>query len=113
MSIKENIGQTFRSIRDEFKQFDRSDKILDIISLTGVILFLISFISVYISGKFNAINIVFILYPMAVAGLAITFRMKKREKPETIPTLFKEWVSIFITLTVIVIIVIIITIIIS
>ena len=46
----------------------------------------------FLNKHFNAVNIVFILYPLAVAGLAAAIRMKKRDKPEEAHKLFKEWI---------------------
>jgi len=94
MSIRENIGKTITSAKDEYGKVDFGDKILDLISLVGAVLFIISLISVFVSSKFNAMNIVFILYPLAVGGIAAALRMKKREKPEEGGNIFKEWVWI-------------------
>ena len=94
MSIRENIGKTLTSAKDEYGKVDFGDKILDLISIVGAVLFLISFISVFISSKWNVVNIVFILYPLSVGGVAASLRMKKREKPEETGNIFKEWLWI-------------------
>ena len=108
MSIRQTIQETFRGIKEEYSKVEFSDKILDLISIVSLLLFFVSLISVFVSGKFNTINIVFIVYPLIVSGMSIATRMKRREKPETTPDLFKEWLWIFGTITVIALIVIII-----
>lgn len=108
MSSRQSIGETLRSVRQEMGKVEFSDKILDLISIVGVGLFIVSFISVFVSSKFNAVNIVFMLYPLAVGGLAAAFRMKKRDKPEEIPKMFREWLIIMGAITVLCILVIII-----
>ena len=108
MSSRQNIGETLRSIRKEVGQFEFSDKVLDLISIIGVVLFIISFISIFLTDKFNIVNIVFMLYPLAVGGLAAAFRMKRRDKPEETENMFKEWLIIMGTITVISILIIII-----
>ncbi|MHA2256319.1 MAG: hypothetical protein ACXAAM_09615 [Candidatus Heimdallarchaeaceae archaeon] len=91
MSSRQNIGESFRSIRKEIGKFEFSDKI-----------------SVFLSDKFNIVNIVFMLYPLAVGGLAAAFRMKRRDKPEETPKMFREWLIVMGSITAIGIIVIII-----
>jgi len=110
---KQSFGDTLRTIGKEIKEFELSDKILDLIAIVGAALFIVSFISVYLSDNFNTINIFFILYPLAVSGLAAAFRTRKIEKPEDKVKLFKEWLIIMGTITVIGIIVIIIALIIT
>ncbi|MCG3220821.1 MAG: hypothetical protein H7641_05515, partial [Candidatus Heimdallarchaeota archaeon] len=95
----QNIGETLRSVRREIRKFEFSDKVLDLISIIGVVLFMISFISVFLSKKFNIVNIVFMLYPLAVGGLAAAFRMKRRDKPEETPKMFREWLIIMGSIT--------------
>ena len=100
MSMRQTIGNTFKSIRDEYKKVDFGDKILDLISIIGSALFIVAFISVFLGDKaFNAVNIVFLLYPLGLAGIAASFRMRKRDKPEDAGKMFKEWVWIMGTLT--------------
>ncbi|MCE7742790.1 MAG: hypothetical protein GOP50_10075 [Candidatus Heimdallarchaeota archaeon] len=99
MSIRENIGKTISSAKDEYGKVDFGDKILDLISLVGAALFLVSLVSVFVSSTFNAMNIVFILYPLAVGGIAAALRMKKREKPEEAGNIFKEWIWIMSSIT--------------
>jgi hypothetical protein len=94
MSGRQSIGETLRSVRKEMSKFEFSDKILDLISIVGVTLFIISFISIFLTDKFNIVNIVFMLYPLAVGGLAAAFRMKRRDKPEDTQKMFKEWLII-------------------
>ena len=108
MSSRQSIGETFRSVRQEIKKVEFSDKILDLISIIGVVLFIVSFISVFLTNKFNIVNIVFLLYPLAVGGLAAAFRMKRRDKPEDTPKMFREWLIIMGVITVIAILMIII-----
>ena len=107
MSIRQNIVKTFKTVKEEYGKVDFGDKLLDLISIFGIVLFLAAFISVFLSRVFNAVNIVFMLYPLGLAGIASSFRMKKRDRPEDAEKLFKEWVWIFGTITVISIIVII------
>ncbi len=107
MSIRENIGKTISSAKGEYGKIDFGDKILDLISLVGTVLFLISMISVFISSKFNVINIIFVLYPLTVGGIAAALRMKKREKPEEAGNIFKEWIWIMGGITTICLIIII------
>jgi hypothetical protein len=109
MSIRENIGKTISSAREEYGKLDLGDKLLDLISITGAILFLVALISVFVSSKFNSMNIVFIIYPLAVGGIAASLRMKKREKPEEAGNIFKEWVWIMSGITVIALLIIILT----
>jgi hypothetical protein len=99
MSSRQSIGETLRSVRQEIKKVEFSDKILDLISIVGVALFIISFISVFLSEKFNIVNIVFLLYPLAVGGLAAAFRMKRRDKPEDTPKMFREWLIVMSIIT--------------
>ncbi len=106
MNIRQNVVKTLKTVKEEYGKVDFEDKILDLISIVGIVLFLISFVSVFLSKIFNAVNIVFILYPLGLAGIAASFRMKKRDKPEEAEKLFKEWVWIFGTITVIGIIII-------
>ncbi|MCG3260693.1 MAG: hypothetical protein H7644_13155 [Candidatus Heimdallarchaeota archaeon] len=107
MSIRQNVVKTLKTVKEEYGKVDFGDKLLDLISIVGIVLFLASFISVFLSRVFNAVNIVFMLYPLGLAGIAASFRMKKRDKPEEAEKLFKEWVWIFGTFTVISIIIII------
>lgn len=101
MNIRQNVVKTLKTVKEEYGKVDFGDKILDLISIVGLVLFLVSFVSVFLSRIFNAVNIVFILYPLGLAGIAASFRMKKRDKPEEAEKLFKEWVWIFGTITVI------------
>ncbi|MCE7748744.1 MAG: hypothetical protein GPJ51_10120 [Candidatus Heimdallarchaeota archaeon] len=101
MNIRQNVVKTLKTVKEEYGKVDFGDKILDLISIVGIVLFLVSFVSVFLSRIFNAVNIVFILYPLGLAGIAASFRMKKRDKPEEAEKLFKEWVWIFGTITVI------------
>lgn len=107
MNIRQNVVKTLKTVKEEYGKVDFGDKILDLISIVGIVLFLVSFVSVFLSRIFNAVNIVFILYPLGLAGIAASFRMKKRDKPEETGKLFKEWVWIFGTITVISVIIII------
>ena len=113
MSVKQTIRDTFSNIKKEYGKIEFSDKILDLISITGFALFIVSLIAVYLSGKFNVVNIVFILYPMFVSGVSAFTRMRKREDPASVAKLFKDWIWIMGTFTVIAIIVIIIGVIIA
>ena len=90
-SMRKNIKNTLSSAKEEYGKLDLGDKILDLISIVGAILFIVAFISVFLSSKWNVINIIFIIYPLAVGGMAAALRMKKREKPEEAENLFKEW----------------------
>ena len=108
MSIRQTIGKTFKTIKDEYGKTEFGDKILDLISIVGAVLFIISFIVIFLGDKaFNAVNIVFMLYPLGLAGIASSFRMKKRDKPEEAGKMFKEWTWIMGTLTLISVLVII------
>ncbi len=108
MSIRQTIGKTFKSIREEYGKTEFGDKILDLISITGAVLFVVSFISVWLGDKaFNAVNIVFMLYPLGLAGIASSFRMKRRDKPEDTGKMFKEWTWIMGILTLICVIIVI------
>lgn len=107
MSLRQNLGETFRNIRKEYAKTEFSDKMLDLISIAGVVLFLVAFLSVFISEKFNVVNIVFIIYPLGIAGVSAAFRMRKRDRPEDNEKLFRDWILIISTFTVIAIIVII------
>ncbi len=113
MSIRENIGKTISSVKEEYGKIDFGDKILDLISIVGVVIFLISLVSVFLSARFNAVNIVFLLYPLAVGGVAAALRMKKREKPEEAGNIFKEWAWIMGGITAIAIIIIILAIVLA
>ena len=107
MSLRQNIGETFRTIRKEYAKTEFNDKLLDLISISGVVLFLIAFFSVFISSKFNVVNIVFMIYPLGLAGVSTSFRMRKRDRPEENEKLFKDWIWIVSTFTIIAVIVII------
>lgn len=107
MSIRESIGKTFKSAKEDYGKLDLGDKILDFISIAGAVLFLVSFVSVFANSAFNAVNIVFLLYPLAVGGIATALRMKKREKPEEAEGLFKEWIWIISVITAISVLIII------
>jgi len=113
MSVRQTIRDTFSNIRKEYGKIEFSDKILDLISITCFALFIVSLITVFLSGKFNVVNIVFVLYPLFVSGLASFTRMRKREDPASVNKLFKDWIWIMVTISVIVVIVIIIGIIIA
>ena len=104
MSLRQNIGETFRTIRKEYAKTEFSEKILDLISISGVVLFLIAFLAVFFSSKFNVANIIFLLYPLGIAGVSAAFRMRKRDRPEDNEKLFKDWIWIIGTFTVIAII---------
>lgn len=108
MSIRETLGETFRSIKKEYKKVDSVDKILDVISLTGLVLFFISLLSVFIGKNFNSLNIPLIIYPLGIGGIATALRMKKRDNQEDVGSLFKEWLIITGTLTAIIIVILII-----
>ena len=99
MGILQSIGKTFKTIRQEYGKVDLGDKVLDLISVVGAVLFIVAFISVFLNKVFNPVNIVFLLYPLGVAGVAASFRMKKRDKPEEADKMFKDWVWIMGTLT--------------
>ncbi len=113
MSVRQTIRDTLSNIRKEYGKIEFSDKILDLISITGLALFIVSLITVYLSGKFNVVNIVFMLYPLIVSGVAAFTRMRKREDSTSVEKLFKDWIWIMGTITVIAIIVIIIGVIIA
>ena len=100
MSILQTIGKTFKTIKEEYGKTEFGDKILDMISIVGAVLFIVSFVIVFIGDRaFNAINIVFFLYPLGLAGVAASFRMKKRDNPDSADKMFKEWIWIMGTLT--------------
>ena len=107
MSLRQSIGETFRTIRKEYAKTEFSDKVLDVISISGVVLFLVAFLSVFISEKFNVVNIVFLLYPLGIAGVSASFRMRKRDRPEDNEKLFRDWIIIISTFTVIALLVVI------
>ncbi len=107
MSVRQNIRDTLSNIKKEYGKIEFSDKILDLISLTSFALFIVSLVAVFLSGKFNVVNIVFTLYPMVVSGVAAFTRMRKREDPSSVTKLFKDWVWIMGTITIIALIVII------
>ncbi len=113
MSVRQTIRDTLSNIRKEYGKIEFSDKILDLISITCFALFIVSLVTVFLSGKFNVVNIVFMLYPMLVSGLAAFTRMRKREDPASVAKLFSDWVWIMGTISVIALIVIIIGIIIA
>ncbi|MFW9853067.1 MAG: hypothetical protein ACFFDS_08995 [Candidatus Thorarchaeota archaeon] len=99
MSLRQTIEETFKSIKNEFKKFEFSDVVLDLIAIAGFVLFLVALVSVFLASKFNTVNIVFILYPLGVAGSAAAFRMRRREKPEETPKLFRDWLIVIGTMT--------------
>lgn len=107
MSLRDNLGSTFRSVKEEFKKFEFSDIVLDLIAIIGFVLFLVALVSVFLSSKFNTVNIIFILYPLGVAGTAAAFRMRRREKPEETPKLFKDWIIIIGSMTAIAVLILI------
>ncbi|MBY9000518.1 MAG: hypothetical protein KGD64_06355 [Candidatus Heimdallarchaeota archaeon] len=113
MSVRQTIRDTLSNIRKEYGKIEFSDKILDLISITSFALFIVSLVTVFLSGKINPINVVFTLYPLVVSGIAAATRMRKRENPESVPKLFKEWLWIIGTITVISLIIIIIAVIIA
>lgn len=113
MSVKQTIRKTFNNIKKEYGKIEFTDKILDLISIIGFVLFIVSLITVYLSGKFNVVNIVFILYPMIISGMAAATRMRKREDPASVTKLFKDWIWVMSTITVIAVIVIIVGLIIA
>lgn len=113
MSVRQTIRDTLTDIRREYGKIEFSDKILDLISLTSFALFIVSLVAVFLSGKFNVVNIVFILYPMIVSGVAAFTRMRKREDPASVNKLFRDWIWIMGTITVIASIVIIVGVIIA
>lgn len=94
MSVRQTFRRTIRSLIQEYKNVEFSDKVLDIISLLGLLFFLISLFSTYLISGFNVINVIFVMYPLGIAGLAATFRMKRRDDPEKTEGLFKEWLII-------------------
>ena len=108
MSIRETLRETFSAIKKEYSKVDSADKILDVISITGLILFFISLFSVFIGSNFNSLNIPLLLFPLGIGGIATALRMKKRDNPEESGSLFKEWLILTGTLTAIIIIIIII-----
>lgn len=103
MSFRESLRETFSAIRKEYNKVDSVDKILDVISLTGFVLFFIALISVFIGSNFNSLNIPLLLYPLGIGGIATALRMKKRDNPEESGSLFKEWLIITGALTAIII----------
>jgi len=107
MSLRENLGDTFRSIKKEFKKFEFSDIVLDLIAIAGFVLFLVALISVFLTKRWNTANIVFMLYPLGVAGTAAAFRMRRREKPEDTPKLFRDWIITISSMTAIAVIILI------
>jgi hypothetical protein len=96
---RQSFGETIRTIGKEIKEFEWSDRILDLIAIVGAVLFIISFFSVYLGDNFNSINIFFILYPLAVSGLAAAFRTKILEKPEDKAKMFRDWLIIMGAIT--------------
>jgi len=107
MSIRENLGKTISSAKEEYGKLEFGDKMLDLISIVGAVLFIVSFVSVFLSSKWNVVNIIFIIYPLAVGGIAAALRMKKRERPEEAGNIFKEWLWIIGGITLIALIIII------
>lgn len=107
MSTRGNFGDAIRLIRKDYAKTESSDKLLDLISIVGTILFIASFLAVFITEKFNVVNIVFMLYPLGIAGVSAAFRMKKRDKPEENEKLLREWILIMGTFTGIAILIII------
>jgi len=94
MSLRSDVGNLLKTLKDEYHKVEFSDKILDIVSVTGVILFLIGLFAVDLQHQFNILNIIFIMYPLFIGGTAATFRMKRRDKQEDTPKLLKEWLTI-------------------
>ena len=113
MSVRQTIRDTLGNIKKEYGKIEFTDKILDLISIVGFALFIISLVTVYLSGLFNVVNIVFVLYPLLVSGISAATRMRKRENPESVPRLLKDWIWIMSTTTAIALIVIIIGLIIA
>lgn len=111
MSMRESIVKTFKEIRDEYREVETADKIFDIISLVGIVLFFVSALLMSLNNKINPINIAFSIYPLAIAGTstAIRMKLKKITDEEEASKIFKEYVTIIGLLTVLVLIVIIFT----
>lgn len=102
MSTRRSFKETIRILYQEYKNVEFSDRILDLISVLGIVFFVISLFSINLFSTFNVINIVFALYPLGLAGIAASFRMKRRDKPEETEHLFKEWLAVNIILLVII-----------
>ncbi|MHA1865640.1 MAG: hypothetical protein ACTSWZ_03955 [Candidatus Heimdallarchaeaceae archaeon] len=112
MSMRESIVKTFKEIRDEYREVETADKIFDLISLVGIVLFFVSALLMSLNNKINPINIAFSIYPLAIAGISTAIRMKVKKvtDEEEAAKIFKEYVTIIGFLTVLVLIVIILTI---
>ena len=113
MSVRQTIRDTLSNIRKEYAKIEFSDKMLDLLSIVSFSLFIVSLVTVFLSGRFNAVNVVFMLYPLIVSGIAAATRMRKRENPESVDKLFKDWIWIMGTITVIALIIIIVALIIA
>ncbi|MHA1416632.1 MAG: hypothetical protein ACTSRR_10285, partial [Candidatus Heimdallarchaeaceae archaeon] len=70
MSMRESIVKTLKEIKDEYREVETTDKILDLISLVGIVLFFVSALVMSLNNKINPINIAFSIYPLAIAGTA-------------------------------------------
>lgn len=113
MSFRDNVEKIFQTMKEGYQEVDKTDKILDLISISGVMLFIIAFIFLYVGDKINAINITMTIYPLALGGIAAGLRMKKRDNPKAADKLLKEWVIITSGMTVVSVITIIVTLIIG
>jgi len=111
MSMRESIVKTLKEIKDEYREVETTDKILDLISLVGIVLFFVSALVMSLNNKVNPINIAFSIYPLAIAGTATAIRMKLKKitNEEESSKVFREYVTIVGLLTVLVLIVVLIT----
>jgi len=114
MSMRESIVKTLKEIKDEYREVETTDKILDLISLVGIVLFFVSALVMSLNNKINPINIAFSIYPLAIAGTATAMRMKLKKitNEEESSRVFREFVTIIGLLTALVLVVIIFTVII-
>ena len=94
MSLRGEFANMWETLKEEYKKVEFSDKILDLVSIAGVVLFLAGLVILDLQHQFNVINIIFIMYPLFLSGMTAAFRMKRRDKPEETPKLLKEWLII-------------------
>ncbi|MDH5402971.1 MAG: hypothetical protein OEZ01_12450 [Candidatus Heimdallarchaeota archaeon] len=93
MSFKETVKKDFTLMKGEWNKMHPALKSLDLISLAGVLLFGISFLTVSIFDVAQTeSNMGFMMYPIFIAGFTQLYRVKLAENKEDKAVLRRNYI---------------------
>ncbi len=100
MSAWNDIKKDFSQIKDEWLSLDPAIRLLDILSLLGVIIFGLTFITVSVLEiTVTLTNMAFMIYPIIISGYIFVLRVKLNDPDADKYAARKEFFSLVLLTT--------------